>query len=68
VDRLDEETAKRRGPTRAVEPVKKKKKKKKRRRIPHTKFIMFPVDAQTYESGYLSVRIPTLKHDLDIEK
>jgi hypothetical protein len=29
VNRLDQETAKRRGPTRAVEPFKKKKKKKK---------------------------------------
>jgi hypothetical protein len=28
VNRLDQETAKRRGPTRAVEPLKKKKKKK----------------------------------------
>jgi hypothetical protein len=28
VNRLDQETAKRRGPTRAVEPFKKKKKKK----------------------------------------
>jgi hypothetical protein len=30
VNRLDQETAKRRGPTRAVEPLKKKKKKKLR--------------------------------------
>jgi hypothetical protein len=29
VNRIDQETAKRRGPTRAVEPFKKKKKKKK---------------------------------------
>jgi hypothetical protein len=31
VNRLDQETAKRRGPTRAVEPFKKKKKKKKKK-------------------------------------